>query len=211
MSIHKFNATALDALTAAGTPAYLDQEEGFVIAHPADVPKEQATAGHHVTVARGPYGRGYCATAWESHGNTDFLEVATVFEGDDLTLCVRAVAEWFTTPRPTAGAMLLAALAQWDITAYGDGLGMSYAIPLDPATPASCVHHRPHLSVGDSAPSVEHVPASHTGWVVSLHDEDGSPVGDPLFNNDRRGLVDCAADSAAAAEVIADYFSRPTR
>ncbi|MEU1355383.1 hypothetical protein ABZ410_15990 [Streptomyces cinnamoneus] len=156
-----------------------------------------------------PYGRGYCATAWEPAAKSDFIEVATVFKAEDLALCVQAVAEWFTTPRPTAGAVLLAALAKWGITAHSDDIGMSYAIPVDQTTPAADARNRPHLSVGDRSPSIEHVPAAHTGWTMFLHDENGEPIGEPLFISGDGGPVDCDTDSATIAELIADMVTYP--
>ncbi|MFJ9416646.1 hypothetical protein ACIRPT_20990 [Streptomyces sp. NPDC101227] len=207
-------AIALEALAAVGVPAYFDEEEGLLVAHPADVPQRKALSGEHVVLSPLDLtGRGYRAAAWVPDGAPDFAETATVYEtpGSDAAQCARAVAEWFTTPRPNAGAVLLAALAEWGITAHSDDVGMSYAIPLDPATPAADVRDRPHLSVGDRNPSVGHVPAAHTGWTVFLHDEFGEPVGDPLFISGYSGPVDCATDSAAAAEAITDYLTCPTR
>ncbi|WP_208874745.1 hypothetical protein [Streptomyces sp. PBH53] len=202
-----FTTTVLEALAAVSVPGYFDEDEGIVIAHPADVPQNKAKRGEHVVVF--PH-RGYYVTAWEPDGTPDFTQIATVYEGNDVNLCARAVAQWFTTPRPSAGAVLLAALAQWGITAHSDDVGMSYAIPVDPSTRAKDVRNRPHLSVGDRNPSVEHVPAAHTGWTVFVHDENGEPVGDPVFISGDGGPVDCDADSAAAAEAIADYLTHPS-
>ncbi|NGO40602.1 hypothetical protein [Streptomyces ureilyticus] len=124
-----------------------------------------------------------------------------------LTECVEAVAEWVTNPLPTAGSVLLAALAKYGVTAHTD-VGLSYAIPLDPATPASEAYSRAHLSVADRSPSIEYDPAVHTGWTVFLHDENGEPVGDPLYiAGDGDEPVDCTADSAAAAAFIADWLT----
>ncbi|MFE2157039.1 hypothetical protein ACFW9M_04410 [Streptomyces lydicus] len=209
-----FNTTMLAALTAADVPAYFDEDEELLIAHPADVPQGKAVLGAHVVLApRDRDGRGYYAVAWEPYGtpDLDFKGVATVYEtpGGDVNLCARAVAQWFTTPRPTAGAVLLAALAEWDITAHSDDVGMSFAIPVDLTTPAADVRNRPHLSVADRNPSVDHVPAAHTGWTLFLHDENGSPIGAPLFISGDGGPVDCAADSAAVAELIADMVTYP--
>jgi hypothetical protein len=123
--------------------------------------------------------------------------------------CARAVAEWFSSPRPTAGALLLGALAEYGIRADSDDVGMSCAVAFDRETPSWNVRSSFHLSVGDRAPSVDHVPASHTGWTVFVHDDRGEPIGEPLYIAGGGGLVDCAADSATAAARIADYISAP--
>ncbi|WP_406153029.1 hypothetical protein OG217_05075 [Streptomyces sp. NBC_01023] len=209
-----FTATMLEALAAADVPAYYDDEEGLLIAHSADVPQSRAPLGEHVVIQPlNRDGSGYYAVAWEPDGLPDYTEVATVYEtpGSDVDLCARAVAEWFTTPRPSAGSVLLAALIDWGITVHTDDVGMSYAIPLDPTTPAADSRNRPHLSVGDRAPSVEHVPAAHTGWTLFIHDQDGVPNGDPLFISGDRGPVDCRADSVAVAEAIADFLTLSAR
>ncbi|MEW1700782.1 hypothetical protein [Streptomyces sp. NPDC091278] len=132
---------------------------------------------------------------------------------DGAALVARAVTEWLAEFRPTAGTVLLAALATQGITAYsGDDFGMSYVIPLDPATPGPDVRNHLHLSIGDRNPSVEHVPAAHTGWTAFLYDEDGSPVGAPVFTSgDGTTPVDCAADSGAAARALAAFLANPTR
>ncbi|MFI9311204.1 hypothetical protein [Streptomyces triculaminicus] len=108
----------------------------------------------------------------------------------------------------TAGAILRAALAERGITVHTDGMSPSYAIPLDPTTPALEVYAHPHLLVADRSPSIEHTPATHTGWVVVLHDENGQPDGDPLYSaGSGDEPVDCAAESMAAATVIADWLT----
>ncbi|MFK0294282.1 hypothetical protein ACIQU6_27945 [Streptomyces sp. NPDC090442] len=208
-----FNSTVLEALSGVGIPGYVDEEEGLLVAHPANVPQDRALYGEHVVVIpQNCDGSGYYAVAWGLDG-PGFEEVATVYEtpGDDVKQCAQAVAEWFTVPRPTAGGVFLAALAQWGVNGYSDDVGMTYVIPLDPATPATDVCNRPHLSVGDRYPSIDHVPAAHTGWTVFLHDECGAPVGDALFVSGDGGPVNCGADSKAAAEVIADYLTSPSR
>ncbi|MFE3601389.1 hypothetical protein [Streptomyces sp. NPDC059142] len=126
---------------------------------------------------------------------------------DQLAECAIAIAEWVSDPYPTAGSVLLAALAVHGIAAHTDALGMSYAIPLDPATPAADVYSRAHLSVADRSPEIEHDPAVHTGWTVFQHDENGEPVGDPLYIAGDGEPVDCWVESAIAAAVIADWLT----
>ncbi|MEU2380310.1 hypothetical protein [Streptomyces misionensis] len=112
------------------------------------------------------------------------------------------------TTLSTAGSVLRAALAERGVMAHTDAVGMSYAIPLDPATPACEIYIRAHLSVADRNTSIEHAPAAHTGWTVFLHDRDGVPVGDPLYiAGDGDELIDCVAESAAAAAFIADWLN----
>ncbi|MFF0170257.1 hypothetical protein [Streptomyces prasinus] len=125
---------------------------------------------------------------------------------DQLAECVEAIAEWVTNPLPTAGSVLLAALAEYGVTAYPDGLGMSYTIPLDPNTPELEICNRPHLTVADRSPLTDHDPADHTGWMVWLHDENGEPVGDALYAAGDGDRVDCTAESAEAAGFIADWL-----
>ncbi|MEU5900385.1 hypothetical protein [Streptomyces venezuelae] len=120
---------------------------------------------------------------------------------------VGAVAGGTTDSVPTAGSVLCAALVQHGLTACTDGMSPSYAIALDPATPAQEVYERPYLAVADRAPAVDHDPDTHTGWVVWLHDENSEPVGAPLYTGGDGELVDCAADSAAAATAIADWLA----
>lgn len=108
----------------------------------------------------------------------------------------------------TAGAILRAALAEQGIAVHTDGMSPSYAIPLDPATPALEVYSRPHLLVADRDPSVENAPAAHTGWVVVLHDEDGQPDGAQLYTTGTgEEPVDCRADSQAVAAFVADWIT----
>ncbi|MFE4582893.1 hypothetical protein [Streptomyces chartreusis] len=122
---------------------------------------------------------------------------------EQLAECIEAIAEWVTTPLSTAGSVLLAALAKYGIAAHTD-VGLSYAIPLDSATPASEAFSRAHLSVADRNPSIEHDPAFHTGWTVFVHDEDGTPVGGPRYiAGDGETPVDCTRDSELCAAYIA--------
>ncbi|MFE2314140.1 hypothetical protein ACFXC8_13255 [Streptomyces sp. NPDC059441] len=121
--------------------------------------------------------------------------------------CIERIAEWVTNPLPTAGSVLLAELAKYGIAAHTD-IGLSYAIPVDPATPAAEAFSRAHLSVADRNPSIEHDPAFHTGWTVFVHDEDGTPIGDPRYiAGDGEQPVDCTADSVLCAAYISDWLT----
>lgn len=208
-----FNTIVTEALTAAGVPCFIEEGEDLLIAHRPGTTEDEAVFAEQVAVT--PYNSGkpgFLAMAYEPNGLPDYAEIGAVFDAPrgDVHQCARAVAEWFAEPRPTAGGVLLAALAERGITAHSDGVGMSYAMPVDPATPAADVRNKLHLSVGDRNPSVEHVPAAHTGWTLFLHDQNGEPVGNPLFiSGDGETPVDCAADSAAVADIIASVVKRP--
>ncbi|MFC8950944.1 MULTISPECIES: hypothetical protein [Streptomyces] len=217
-------AAVLSALTAAGAGAYFDPEERVIFAHPAAVAQDNALRGEHIMIRWSACDLDHShqdrvrfeATAWIPDGRPDFHQLGTVYTtpvprdlASEAGQCARAVAEWFSSPRPTAGAVLVAALAEYGIRADSDDVGMSYAVAFDPETPSWKVRSGFHLSVGDRDPSVDHVPASHTGWTVCVHDDQGEPIGDPLYIAGSGGLVDCAGDSAAAAAVVADYLSAP--
>ncbi|MFF3256479.1 hypothetical protein ACFYWP_37110 [Actinacidiphila glaucinigra] len=127
-----------------------------------------------------------------------------------LDQCVEAIAEWCTDPFLTSGAMLLAELAEYGITATS-WIGMSYAIPVDLSTPEEEIYDHPHLSVADRNPSVDHLPVAHTGWTVFEHDANGEPIGDPLYITGNGEPVDCATDSKKCAAFIADWLISPKR
>lgn len=112
-----------------------------------------------------------------------------------------------TRAQKTAGEVLRAALAEHGVSVHTDHVGMSYAIPLDPATPAQEIYNRAHLSVADRNCSIEHDTAAHTGWTVFRHDETGTPVGDPLYIAGNGEVVDCAAESATAAAFISGWLT----
>ncbi|MFB6529875.1 hypothetical protein [Streptomyces sp. NPDC056399] len=208
-----FNTIVAEALTAAGVPWFIEEGEDLLIAHRPGTTEDEAIHSEQVTVTRYNSGKpGYVAVAYEPDGLPDYAEIGIVFDAPrgDIHQCARAVAEWFAEPRPTAGGVLLAALAERGITAHSDDVGMSYAIPVDPATPAADVRNGLHLTVGDRNPSVEHVPAAHTGWTLFLHDQNGEPVGNPLFSSgDGETPVDCTADSSAVANIIASVVNHP--
>ncbi|WP_086822443.1 hypothetical protein [Streptomyces sp. NRRL B-24572] len=208
-----FHTIVTEALTAAGVPSFIEEDEDLLIAHRPGTTADKAVYAEQVAVTRYHSGKpGFLAMAYEPDGLPDYAEIGTVFDAPrgDVHECARAVAEWFAEPRPTAGGVLLAALAERGINAHSDDIGMSYAIPFDPTPPAADVRNGLHLTVGDRNPSVEHVPAAHTGWTLFLHDQNGEPVGNPLFTSgDGETPVDCAADSAAVADIIASVVNRP--
>lgn len=217
-------STIMSALTAAGVGASWETEEGLLIAHPLATPLDDALKSEHVMVAwssgvpnRPVEERALLeATAWVPNGAPDFDQIATVYLtpdsrliGEEAAQCARAVAEWFAEPRPTAGAMLLAALAEYGITTFDHDGGTTYAIPVDQDTGPIHIRRNFHLSVGDRESMVGHVPAAHTGWSIFVHNDDGEPIGDPLYIVGDGGLLDCAQDTAAAAAAIADYITAP--
>ncbi|MER7688777.1 hypothetical protein [Streptomyces sp. NPDC097610] len=104
-----------------------------------------------------------------------------------------------TTAHATAGTLLLSALAAHSITPQREPL--SYVTPLDPGIPSGVPLDFLHLYIADKNPDVDHDPEAHTGWIVTLHDANGEPVRE-LYNTSGEHLVDCAQDSAAAAQAI---------
>jgi hypothetical protein len=110
-----------------------------------------------------------------------------------------------TSSAPTAGDVLVAALAKHGIRPQRDTL--AYAISAAPADPVKGGDDW-YLYVADRRPGVDHAPDEHTGWDVWLCDGLGEPV-EQLYAGDRRdSLADCASDSAAAAATIATYLTR---
>ncbi|MER6232542.1 hypothetical protein ABT169_25905 [Streptomyces sp. NPDC001616] len=219
-------ATITSALTAAGVGAFWEPEDGMLIAHPLTTNPDNALNSEHILVewsgavpnASAGERATLEATVWAPDGTPDFTQLATAYStpdgrplGEEAAQCARAVAEWFAEPRLTAGGMLLAALAEYGITTYDEHLGMSYAVPVDQEAAPGHIHSSFHLSLGDREPMVAHVPSAHTGWTIFVHDDQGEPIGDPLYFAGDGGLVDCAKDSATAAAVIADYITAPDR
>ncbi|MER7223397.1 hypothetical protein [Streptomyces rubradiris] len=207
-------AIVLSALSDIGVPAFYDQGEMVVLAHPAGTSRNHVVTGEHVTITvLGD--RTVKATAWKP-GSPDYHPIADVYESPagETTLAqeaaqsAAAVAQWFTEPRPTAGGVLLAALAEHGITHVADHRGMSYAVPVDPDTQSADAYNGPHLSIADRSASVDHVPAAHTGWSIFTHDRNGEPVGDPIYIAGDGRVLDCHADSRAAAAFVAAYLAR---
>ncbi|WP_329020386.1 hypothetical protein [Streptomyces sp. NBC_01601] len=210
----------IDAVRRHGLGGYYDSEEGVVIGYPADVPQERALRNEHIVlqvVTSGGNGHeGLHVTAWIHDGGVHFHEVAQVFVSpglptqEDFDRGARAAAEWLSKPRPEAGTVLLAALAEYGITPTA--CDTSFGIPLDPEVADGSVWSGAHLSVADRSGSTKHVPAAHAGWAVFLHDASGEPVGDPPFATPVSfGRPECHEDSARAAVFIADYISAPSR
>ncbi|MFC8538078.1 hypothetical protein ACFUJY_29760 [Streptomyces sp. NPDC057249] len=218
-------APIISALTSAGVAAFWDSDEGFVVAHPDAFAADEAYWHLHVTVD--PVSLE--ATAWAPDGVPDYDKIATVYNtaptgpaGIEAARCAQAVAQWLTEPRPTAGGMLLAALARYGITTVdehpgsSDGVttydgcrGTSYGIPFAQDTSPMRIRDGFHLCVRERNDLTAHVPAAHGGWDIFVHDDDGERIGDPLNVTGGAGLVDCAEDSAAAAAAIANYLTAP--
>jgi hypothetical protein len=159
------------------------------------------------------------ATVWEPDGLPDYTDIANLHTTPDdcpafseAAECARAVADWFAGPRQTAGDVLLAALAEYGITA-DTGLSATYLHSGDRVSiPLSLPDgEEGRLCIADRDGSLRNVPAAHTGWSIFRHDVWGEPTGDPLFITGGGELVDCAADSAAAAAFVADLLTAPAK
>lgn len=111
---------------------------------------------------------------------------------------------------PTAGDLMLAALAEYGIRAIEDEV--SIAVPLDQDMDLDWTLHHDRIVIADRNPWYGHAPAEHTGWVVDVYNPDNEPVNDEppihIAGDDRDSLVDCAADCAAAAAAIADFLTK---
>ncbi|MER7761567.1 hypothetical protein [Streptomyces sp. NPDC097619] len=224
------SATAIiTALHTAGVATHFDSEEECVFAYPSHVPPDRALDGPHILIdwhtvapSRPSGDRGlYTATLWyPEEGDPDTFQVGPrIFQSsaggtlaEESARCGRAVGEWLNRPGHTAGTVLLAALAEYGIdiesglltVAYGthsDGLGVPIAF-------TGWAHGR--LTLADRAGSLRHMPSTHTGWSIILHDEHGEPVGGPVhITGDGTTVVDCVADSAEAAAVVAEWLTTP--
>ncbi|MEV0937680.1 hypothetical protein ACIBMX_10665 [Streptomyces phaeochromogenes] len=114
-------AVVLHALAVREVPAFLDLEEGFIVAHPARLSQNQALDSEHVVLTtdwgsdiRDPvdqYPGNLYATAYEGYDGSDYCDIARVYHsphGEDLTAdaaaCAKAVAEWFASRPSTADA-----------------------------------------------------------------------------------------------------------
>ncbi|MFF0754449.1 hypothetical protein [Streptomyces sp. NPDC004267] len=217
-------STIIAGLAAVGVSAFWDTEEGLLIAHPVDISKEEVFRSQHVTVSWDADEDTSAVLSlepvvWEPDGLPDYFERAYLPStpadcpaGSEVAHCAGVVADWFAGTRQTAGDVLLAALAEYGITkAFGRtesylGSGDRVAIPLPlPSGGAG------ELSIADRNGSLRQVPSAHTGWSIVRHDVWGEPIGDPLFITGGGELVDCAADSAAAAAFVADLLTAPPK
>ncbi|WP_330335674.1 hypothetical protein OHS33_39235 (plasmid) [Streptomyces sp. NBC_00536] len=218
-------AAVISTLKAVGLGAFYDADDRAVIAHPIQIPQEHALNGTHVMVQWGPYNSGliygrpasFRATEWVGDG-PDLREMGTIYATPirrpftrEAQRCANAIREWMLRPGYTAGAVLLAALAEYGLTP-GNGISVAYNVHSDsydiPVTFSRGEQGR--LSVADRDGSIRHLPGRHTGWSILLHDERGDAVGDPVhISGDGRTSVDCAADSESAAAVIADWVTAP--
>ncbi|WP_433860249.1 hypothetical protein [Streptomyces kronopolitis] len=211
----------LSACEDIGVAAFFDPGDRVIFAHPTDVPQSEALNGMHIMIAieeatlpssEAPPMR---VSAWVPDGPPDFCELGTVYASDgghpvaeEAARCARAAADWLAGRM--AGLLLLEALAEYGITP-GNGLSITYSshsdtydvlLPLPRAGYA-------RLVIADRDGSVRHVPAAHTGWSITLHDEHGELVGDPVHISGDGTPLDCAEDSAATAAFIADFITAP--
>ncbi|MEV0487318.1 hypothetical protein AB0I69_42800 [Streptomyces sp. NPDC050508] len=217
--------TVIAQLIDAGVGAFWDYDESMLIAHPATISEDDALmSGQHIMVnwsgadrVTAPDGASFEATAWEPDGLPDYDKIATVYAtpvarpfDEEAARCARAVAEWFAGPRLTAGDLLIAALAEYGITAE-TGMSVDYGTHSDIVSVALPLPYDAyaHLIIADRDGSLRHVPAAHIGWSVFLHNEEREALGDPVYIAGDGGFVDCAEDSAAAAEFIADFLTSP--
>jgi hypothetical protein len=111
---------------------------------------------------------------------------------------VRRAREYDLTGEPaTAGEVLRTALTAHGITAGRDIACLT--VPLDGTDL--------HIALSDSAPTVEHAPGEHTGWLAWLLGSNGEPLAEVYDGTADGTPVDCAADSAAAAAAVADFLA----
>ncbi|WP_327359737.1 hypothetical protein [Streptomyces sp. NBC_01304] len=210
----------VNAIRQAGPGAFYDAEDGVVIAHRGDVAQELAVTGAHLVLqlhrASDGWSDGFTVTAWAPGLRGDLSEVAQVFAcrgllSDELVeRGARAVSEWLSEPRPSAGALLLAALAEQGIVPVRSG--SSYVVPLLPGVTGEAVWSSEYLRISGQSWAGDHVPAAHIGWAISRHPNpdhaNGNPVcatvyPTPLYP--ARG--ECATDSANTAAYVADRLA----
>ncbi|MFJ4342654.1 hypothetical protein [Streptomyces sp. NPDC088915] len=107
------------------------------------------------------------------------------------------------TSTKTAGDVLRAALADWDLVPVVDVSAFAFPLDLGARTLGG-----PYIAVADCEPTTEGPVDEHTGWLAVVLDEDGEPV-KTLHDGTSTGPVDCAADSIAVAAVIAAFLTSP--
>ncbi|MER5482606.1 hypothetical protein ABT024_05230 [Streptomyces sp. NPDC002812] len=200
--------------------AFYSEGDRFVVVLPAGVHQDHFEYVEHVTVAirdgaQCPVEEGltWCeALAWESVGWPDCNRIDTVYQAPSgekghvpLVECVRAITAWFAG-RPTADAVLASALGEYGIASdfsSNDGALTVYV-------PGPVSYERASIAtlrVTNGASG--RIPASGaSGWAVHAHDNRGQWAG-VLRGAPGPRFVDCAADSAAAAEAIAEFISAP--
>ncbi|MGW7089996.1 hypothetical protein ACWGH2_41805 [Streptomyces sp. NPDC054871] len=212
----------LSACKDIGVAAYFNPWDGVIYAHPNDVPQSKALDGMHVMIAieeasfpssEAPPMR---VSAWVPDGAPDFHDLGTIYASDggrpvaeEAARCARATADWFAGRM--AGLVLLEALAEYGITP-GDRLSITYSSHSDTYDVLLPLPRDGYarLVIADRDGSVKHVPAAHTGWSVTLHDERGELVGgDPVYVSGDGTPLDCAEDSADAAAFVAEWLTAP--
>ncbi|MFE1270592.1 hypothetical protein [Streptomyces sp. NPDC058758] len=104
----------------------------------------------------------------------------------------------------TAGDVLRSALATHGIQVIEDV--SCFAVPLDAGDLTTGVLSGQYIAMADRDPSVTNPADTHTGWVVALYDPHGEPIRTLLYPA-FPGPVDCAADSATAAAVVALFLA----
>ncbi|MFD0352973.1 hypothetical protein ACFVHW_04375 [Streptomyces sp. NPDC127110] len=212
--------TVLAVLKNVGLAGFCDNECYAVYAHPLDVPRERVFDSAHMMIQWATddleqphtYDRSsFRASLWEKEDRY-FYEMYSIYATPvrqpfkaEAERCARAVAEWFREPEHTAGAMLLAALAEYGILPGSREDSDTYDVPV-----AFTRERHGHLSIADRSGTVQHSTSVHTGWSILLHDERGECVGDPVYiSGDGRMVIDCAADSDRAAALVADWLTAP--
>ncbi|MFE9250907.1 hypothetical protein [Streptomyces sp. NPDC007088] len=203
----------LAAFAAASVPAFHDEE--VIIVHDASVPQDKAHDHPHLMIdwdARNPFAEPRSISLWaeEPIGDPDFAVLGSLYAAERLPLtamadgAARAAANWLAGRSSARTA--LTALAEWDI--YTDERAFDpdhLQIPL-PFTHSAWGF----LSIADRAGRFTHTTDEHTGWTLSLHDEHGTPIGNPVWSSSNDSdLVDCAEDSTMLAAVVAQWLTSP--
>lgn len=192
-----------DAGTGTGTLEIADR--GWSIGHAPDTHTGWSIFRRD---ADGEFVPTACEPLYISGDGTTVVDCAT-----DTTAAVDAILDVLTAApapaAPTAGDLMLAALAGYGIRAIQDEV--SIAVPLDQGIDLDWTLHHDRIVIADRNPWYGHAPAEHTGWVVDIYNPDNEPVSDAppihIAGDDRDSLVDCVADCAAAAAAIADFLT----
>ncbi|MBG7704864.1 hypothetical protein HCJ76_44085 [Streptomyces sp. MC1] len=130
---------------------------------------------------------------------------------NDSQRAAEAIADFLTAPAtPTAGDLMIAALAKHGIRALEDEV--SIAVPMDQSMDLDDTLWHDRIVIADRNPWYGHAPQEHTGWVVDVYNPDNEPVSDEppihIAGDNKGSLVDCAADCAAAAAAIAAFLTK---